>query len=125
MAKSKEIKNPDVSSKKEFRGITTEKLQEIRNPEVLDKKKLSGLCSTCKYADECCFPKDPNRPVFFCEEFEIEQAPVIQETHPDSSKEELSKTDEKFKGLCVNCEHRYECTFPKSESGVWHCEEYE
>jgi hypothetical protein len=29
-----------------------------------------------------------------------------------------------LKGLCVNCANRYTCLFPKSEGGVWHCEEY-
>ena len=33
--------------------------------------------------------------------------------------------DAKYKGLCVNCEHRETCTLPKPKSGVWHCEEYE
>lgn len=28
-------------------------------------------------------------------------------------------------GLCLNCEHRTRCTHPISESGVWHCEDYE
>ena len=30
----------------------------------------------------------------------------------------------KFKGLCMNCDNSDDCTYPKSESGVWHCEEY-
>jgi hypothetical protein len=29
-----------------------------------------------------------------------------------------------FKGLCVNCANRYTCLLPRSEGGVWHCEEY-
>jgi hypothetical protein len=29
-----------------------------------------------------------------------------------------------FKGLCVNCDRRFTCTFPRSESGVWSCDEY-
>lgn len=28
------------------------------------------------------------------------------------------------KGLCVNCMNRDACLLPKSEGGVWHCEEY-
>jgi len=30
-----------------------------------------------------------------------------------------------FKGLCINCDHRFTCTLPRPESGVWYCEEYE
>jgi hypothetical protein len=29
------------------------------------------------------------------------------------------------KGLCENCENRDNCLLPKSEGGVWHCEEYQ
>lgn len=29
-----------------------------------------------------------------------------------------------FKGLCVNCDDRFICTFRRPESGVWFCEEY-
>ena len=29
-----------------------------------------------------------------------------------------------LRGLCVNCDHRYECTFPRPVRGVWSCDEY-
>jgi len=29
-----------------------------------------------------------------------------------------------FLGLCVNCEDRETCIYPKPEGGVWRCEEY-
>ena len=29
-----------------------------------------------------------------------------------------------LKGLCMDCENRKSCTFPRPASGVWHCEEY-
>jgi len=33
--------------------------------------------------------------------------------------------DEKAQiGLCVNCVNRDTCLLPRSEGGVWHCEEY-
>lgn len=28
------------------------------------------------------------------------------------------------KGLCENCANRHTCLLPKSEGGVWHCEEF-
>lgn len=34
------------------------------------------------------------------------------------------KNEEFYKGLCMNCANRHECLLPKSEGGVWHCEEY-
>jgi hypothetical protein len=29
------------------------------------------------------------------------------------------------RGLCINCDVRETCTFPKPEGGVWFCEEYQ
>lgn len=29
-----------------------------------------------------------------------------------------------LRGLCVNCDHRYYCTYPKPPGGVWSCDEY-
>lgn len=46
----------------------------------------------------------------------------------DKDKDKKAQTAEKtrvFKGLCINCEHRFTCTLPRPESGVWYCEEYE
>ena len=44
-----------------------------------------------------------------------------------SEQEKRSMPEEEkeiFKGLCMNCANRYNCLLPKSEGGVWHCEEY-
>lgn len=30
-----------------------------------------------------------------------------------------------FPGLCRNCARLTDCTYPKPEGGVWHCDEYE
>jgi hypothetical protein len=27
-------------------------------------------------------------------------------------------------GLCANCANRHTCLLPRSEGGVWHCEEF-
>ncbi len=84
--------------------------------------KLSGLCSTCKHTDYCCFPKDSETPVTFCEEFEVCDAPVYTFIAPANN----AKPDTaKLVGLCRNCEKNTSCHFAKPESGVWHCEEYE
>ncbi len=80
------------------------------------------LCSNCKNAPTCTFPKDPGRPSLYCEEFEIEELPLkkIVWTPPIDSKEAAE-----FKGLCSDCENRKTCGFPKPEGGIWHCEEYQ
>jgi hypothetical protein len=85
-----------------------------------------GLCSTCKNAPECTYPRDPERPVMQCEEFEgvlkISEKP--SRTTITFLEERDPKADEVL-GLCKMCQRRATCTFPKHEGGVWHCEEYE
>jgi len=38
--------------------------------------------------------------------------------------EERGEEAGEYEGLCVNCAKREVCLLPKSEGGVWHCEEY-
>lgn len=101
--------------------------------------KYRGLCSTCKNASTCTYPRDPERPIFYCCEHEgykecegsvslaLLRTGNIFPRPPDSVTE--SHVEERdsgiHKGLCRNCEKREICTFPKSEGGVWHCDEYE
>jgi len=40
--------------------------------------------------------------------------------NPNANGEEA----EIHKGLCANCANRSTCLLPRSEGGVWHCEEY-
>ena len=98
---------------------------------MLTKAKRSGICSSCRYGDECTYQKDPERPVIQCEEFATcEAAPAktvkrsIRPSMGASARHELGGKDSGFKGLCVDCEERETCTYPKPEGGVWHCEEY-
>lgn len=89
-----------------------------------------GLCSTCKHAPTCVYPRDPRRPAFYCEEFEYEMSPPMEAgvkdrpkpTEPDVGK---ARDSTEFFGLCIDCENRRACVFPKPEGGVWHCEEYQ
>jgi len=91
--------------------------------------KYLGLCSTCKNASFCTYPQDPDKPVFYCEEFEIEKpAPIrtARKEMPQATKSYVTKDKDstEFIGLCSNCDNRRTCSFPKPEGGVWHCEEY-
>ena len=88
------------------------------------------LCSTCKHASTCTFPRDPQKPSFYCEEFEIETAPPRKTTGDDMSRLNESyavKVEESVQlfGLCIDCENRQMCAFLRPEGGVWHCEEYQ
>jgi len=91
---------------------------------------FKGLCVSCKKAPFCTFPRNPEHPVIQCDEFEgIESPPKKMPISPSSTqgtKPSVKKKDSKqYKGLCMICEKRETCTFPKPPGGVWHCDEYE
>ncbi|MGB2866669.1 MAG: hypothetical protein WBC05_25285 [Sedimentisphaerales bacterium] len=93
-----------------------------------ENMKYFGLCISCRNASSCTFPRDPAKPAFYCEEFEIETTvsiiPPEKEQPLARGPAAVDKDSTGFVGLCSDCEGRQTCTFPKSEGGVWHCEEY-
>lgn len=92
-----------------------------------------GLCAHCALAAECTFPRDPKRPILFCDEFEGFPTRVPSKAAPTSgttprkvvANPEKNDDADLYKGLCRTCENRHHCTFPKPEGGVWRCEEYQ
>jgi hypothetical protein len=83
------------------------------------------LCSNCNHAETCCNRRGSNRPVFFCEEFDVfvpVQASAVSESM--STQQPKRQNVSRGIGLCVNCDNAKTCTLPKPEGGVWHCEEY-
>ncbi|MCK4752898.1 MAG: hypothetical protein KAS75_05575 [Planctomycetes bacterium] len=87
-----------------------------------------GLCSTCKNTPDCTFKTDLNKPVFYCEQFEVEKPPPVIRKEETPSIDSYAAGDEeaaKVIGLCGDCENRKTCVFPKPEGGIWHCEEYQ
>lgn len=95
--------------------------------------KYRGICLACKKARYCTYPRDPKRPVCHCTEAEDWEEPSVKITHdgilkrtskPSDSTPKLDEDSGKYKGLCKYCKHREICTFPKSEGGVWRCEEF-
>ena len=93
----------------------------------------SGICGTCKHASACSLSKQPNRPLFYCEEFETSgPEPVGEEQRgSDALLTSLSQDDlgehglREFWGLCSDCASRLCCALSDVEGGVWHCEEYD
>ena len=93
-------------------------------------KMFPGLCLSCMNASGCTFPREPGRPIWQCEEF-IGFEPHLERnsceggfpTRTGLIREE--KDGEGWIGLCTNCENRKTCKFPKPDSGVWHCDEYQ
>jgi len=86
-------------------------------------RRYRDLCSTCKHAEACGGRSTLERPVFFCELFEV-LAPQPDLTPVRAPESESRQDAGEYKGLCVNCANRTTCTEPRPESGVWHCEEY-
>ncbi|MEP0848480.1 MAG: hypothetical protein HRF50_16865 [Phycisphaerae bacterium] len=103
-------------------------LSKRRHPDAEDRRVNPelGLCGTCSRAAECNLRAKLEPPVIYCEEFDDA---VEQVREPEPQVENLPAAAalrvSPLKGLCVNCVHRDTCTLPKSEMGVWHCEEYE
>lgn len=79
-----------------------------------------GLCCTCRNLPTCAI-RDIRCTVIACEEFCSEELII----HPEKVSQPESVVEHALaKGLCANCEDRETCTLPKSETGVWHCEQY-
>lgn len=93
-------------------------------------KKNAGLCATCARAATCTDPKASGRPVIFCEEFNgsrqnsVAEKPNLSAVAENVDVKPKAGKSTELKGLCINCEIRDTCTFPKAEGGIWHCEEY-
>ncbi len=76
------------------------------------------------------FRKDLSSSVHFCEEYEQADSSQVFEVkrftpaNPNADRF-IKHSSNKIMGLCSNCKNRKNCSFPKPESGVWHCEEYQ
>ena len=85
------------------------------------------LCCTCNCAATCINRGTPERPKFYCEQFDsyIPRSLVSKKVASRAASGDKNGSDEsKYKGLCLNCENRETCTLSRSHGGVWHCEEY-
>lgn len=102
--------------------MTTMKGNVLEKNEVKEVISRDGLCMTCKHSSSCMYLKGAVDSILNCEEFENEEKPIAKITHIQEKREDSSS--KVFAGLCANCENRNTCTFERSESGVWHCEEY-
>ena len=59
------------------------------------------------------------------EEFVISGTTKIQKTEKKQDNEAEKETlSGRFRGLCATCDNADDCSFPKDDAGVWHCEEY-
>ena len=102
----------------------------VRICEAYSTNGVQGLCMTCRNNTICPQARDSQHPVLYCEEFDDYIPPEQEDFSVSTSSIEVEKSDEEkkisenYKGLCVNCENRKNCTILKPSGGVWHCEEY-
>ena len=82
------------------------------------------LCSTCTHAEACGPRSTPERPILFCELFEVFVPVQTAGAAAAPPERPASRQAVEHRGLCVNCENRRKCTMARPEGGVWHCEEY-
>jgi hypothetical protein len=88
---------------------------------------VKGLCVSCAYLESCTFPGRTAENLMHCEEFHCESGDC---SPPVLSKRRLSEGRDLaeppgLKGLCVNCDERFDCKYQRSPGGVWHCAEYQ
>ncbi|MFH1575074.1 MAG: hypothetical protein ABIG68_13915 [Acidobacteriota bacterium] len=81
-----------------------------------------GLCMTCNNAATCYYHATRG-PALFCDLFD-NHVTTKSDSSPFTLSDTTAPTEQTFKGLCINCDHRQDCSHAKSETGVWHCENY-
>jgi hypothetical protein len=121
-----------ASKKGMSKSVTAGRERELKKVAAPSAVVYQGLCSTCDGAATCTFPRDPDRPILHCDELDsykpetvtVKEAAGAELTTPKAVSRAKKKEVGEYKGLCVNCENRETCTFPKPEGGVWHCDEY-
>jgi hypothetical protein len=86
--------------------------------------ELKGICGVCALVDSCERVKDLKEPLMTCEKLEPDPTLVSEMVEQFLESSNPHAVSLNHLGLCSNCDHRVNCTFPKAEGGVWHCEEY-
>ena len=92
---------------------------------ALAGRPYRDLCSTCNRTEACGGRSTPERPVFFCEEFDAAAPAAAAQVWPvEAARPARQPGKGQRKGLCMNCEGADTCTAATAEGGIWHCEEY-
>jgi len=95
--------------------VETRGMKALRDRSIIYK----GLCSNCEKL-ECCTYPSTTTDTWFCEEYSYAKP----EKMVDAEEVEEEQQPETVTGLCMNCELRETCRFPKPAGGVWFCDEY-
>ncbi len=92
--------------------------------------ETKDLCINCDQVDFYLVPGgNSRRPIMYCEQYNdfnpAEKLNPLAKSFSFKITEKNPPAKEfNFKGLCVNCENRLGCSQARTESGIWHCEEY-
>jgi hypothetical protein len=109
-------------------GVVKSNSRERGSPAVpmTPEAETVGLCITCNNSPSCVYREARGKDALYCEMFDSGNgaSSSVTITLTTVVKPDVQEKPS-LKGLCVNCEHRDHCTLPRSEGGVWHCEEYE
>jgi hypothetical protein len=102
-----------------------------KQPERVTKSTMTNaivehkdLCTTCNNPPECDSTRSGRRPVYFCEQFDDYTPPKPARKSTKSGNQTEGIPNGKYKGICINCDHRETCANSCTEGGIWHCEEY-
>ncbi|MFC1482406.1 hypothetical protein ACFL51_01220 [Myxococcota bacterium] len=93
------------------------------------REQTTGLCENCNNRNDCIY-FDSRGFVWHCNEYQVEGGQPSITLSPAQMSEDPAESGDReadgavLRGLCINCEKRLDCCFPKPDSGVWHCEEY-
>jgi hypothetical protein len=108
----------------------------VREEDNMPQANLKAICGSCDRQKSCGFAKSMGQLVLECDEHQGFQGLYLSTNgwKPGTSTRDLKLISGKDAlravspgdcvGLCVNCEDRDTCAFPKPPGGVWHCEEY-
>ncbi|MCC7292099.1 MAG: hypothetical protein IT449_08580 [Phycisphaerales bacterium] len=96
---------------------------------MANREWYPGLSMTPASKPGCLIPKSTDRRATLRTELEgemeaeVRTRPTVRSAQP--TERFTAANREWFAGLCLTCEKRLTCTFPKPEGGVLHCEEFE
>ena len=84
-----------------------------------------GLCTTCDHAPRCTHPRTRGVPVLECDDTSVFVIAIAPATGIDLVHHAAPPSRAAAKGLCATCVRLADCTYPKLEGGVWHCDEFD
>jgi hypothetical protein len=86
---------------------------------------VAGLCATCEHAPRCTHPRASGIPILECDDVSPLLIAIAPVTGIEAARHPAPPPRNAAKGLCSTCERFRNCTYPKLDGGVWHCNEFE